>query len=85
MLLLDEPTSGVDASSLSRIAEVIRGLPNFGRTVCIVEHNLAFLEMLECPCLFMEAGAIAAHGTLEELMSQEHLRAAYFGNSRVRQ
>jgi branched-chain amino acid transport system permease protein len=83
ILLLDEPTSGVDSGSLSRIAGVIRSLPELGRTVCIVEHNLAFLEMLDCPCLFMEAGRISAEGRLDDLMSQAELREAYFGNRPV--
>ena len=79
LLLLDEPTSGVDPEWVERVAEVIRELPNFGRTVCVVEHNLGFLQMLDAGCYFMEAGRIAAQGRLDELMADEELRHAYFG------
>jgi ABC-type branched-subunit amino acid transport system ATPase component/ABC-type branched-subunit amino acid transport system permease subunit len=79
LLLLDEPTSGVDPEWVERVAEVIRELPNFGRTVCVVEHNLGFLQMLDAGCYFMEAGRIRTHGRLDELMADEELRHAYFG------
>jgi branched-chain amino acid transport system permease protein len=79
VLLLDEPTSGVDPEWVERVAEVIRDLPAWGRTVCVVEHNLGFLQMLNAGCYFMEAGRIRTHGTLDELMAAEELRRAYFG------
>ncbi len=79
LLLLDEPTSGVDPEWVERVAEVIRDLPKFQRTVCVVEHNLGFLELLKADCYFMEAGRILTHGTLNELMADEELRRAYFG------
>jgi ABC-type branched-subunit amino acid transport system ATPase component/ABC-type branched-subunit amino acid transport system permease subunit len=79
LLLLDEPTSGVDPEWVERVAEVIRELPARGRTVCVVEHNLGFLQLLNAGCYFMEAGLIKTHGPLEELMADEELRRAYFG------
>ncbi len=79
LLLLDEPTSGVDPEWVERVAEVIRELPTWGRTVCVVEHNLGFLQLLDAGCYFMEAGRIRTHGALDELMADEELRRAYFG------
>ncbi len=79
VLLLDEPTSGVDPRWVDSVAAVIRGLPALGKTVCIVEHNLAFLEKIGAPCYFMEAGKITAKATVGELMTDERLRKAYFG------
>ncbi|MCW2538330.1 MAG: Arginine transport ATP-binding protein ArtM [Frankiales bacterium] len=79
LLLLDEPTSGVEPEWVERVAAVIRELPNQGKTVCVVEHNLAFLQMLNANCYFMEAGRIRTKGTLDELMAEEDLRRAYFG------
>jgi branched-chain amino acid transport system permease protein len=79
LLLLDEPTSGVDPEWVERVAEVIRELPAWGRTVCVVEHNLGFLQLLNAGCYFMEAGRIRTHGALDQLMADEELRHAYFG------
>jgi branched-chain amino acid transport system permease protein len=79
LLLLDEPTSGIDPEWVERVAEVIRDLPKFEKTVCVVEHNLGFLQMLNADCYFMEAGRIVTHGSLDDLMADEELRRAYFG------
>ncbi len=79
VLLLDEPTSGIDPDTLGRIAELIRTLPSIGKTVCVVEHNLGFLEMLGGDCYFLEAGKVVRRGALHELMSDRRLREAYFG------
>jgi branched-chain amino acid transport system permease protein len=79
VLLLDEPTSGVDPVWVDRVAAVVRQLPTLGRTVCIVEHNLAFLEKLDANCYFLEMGKVRSRGRLSTLMADEELRHAYFG------
>lgn len=79
VLLLDEPTSGIDPAALSSIAAVIDSLPSLGRTVCIVEHNLGFLERLHGECYFLSLGKVTARGSLHELMADEDLRKVYFG------
>jgi branched-chain amino acid transport system permease protein len=79
VMLLDEPTSGVDPLWVDRVAAVVRRLPTLGRTVCIVEHNLAFLEKLNAFCYFLEMGRVRSSGSLSELMADEELRHAYFG------
>jgi branched-chain amino acid transport system permease protein len=78
VLLLDEPTSGIDEQWANHVADTIKRLPEIGKTVCIVEHNLAFLERLEVECYFLETGVVRTKGTLRELMSNEDLRKAYF-------
>ncbi len=79
LLLLDEPTSGVEHTWTERLAQVITELPGLGRGACVVEHNLGFLRLLNCPCVFMEAGRIAGRGSLTELMQVEDMQKAYFG------
>jgi ABC-type branched-subunit amino acid transport system ATPase component len=74
----NEPTSGIDEQWANHVAETIKRLPEIGKTVCIVEHNLAFLERLEVDCYFLEAGAVRTKGTLRELMANDDLRKAYF-------
>lgn len=79
VLLLDEPTSGIDPSWVDRIAGTIRDLPKLDKTVCIVEHNLHFLSKLDARCYFLETGAITTDGELSDLMGDQRLRKAYFG------
>jgi branched-chain amino acid transport system permease protein len=79
VLLLDEPISGIDPQWVDRVALVIRALPAQGKTVCVVEHNLYALGQLADHCYFMESGRITAEGSLQELMADPRLIAAYFG------
>lgn len=79
VMLLDEPTSGIDPQWVENVAGVVRALPSLGKTVCIVEHNLHALERVVDRCYFMEFGKITGEGTLQSLMDEPRLREAYFG------
>jgi branched-chain amino acid transport system permease protein len=81
VLLLDEPASGIDAEWVDRMLDLIEQLRDEGRTICIVEHNLHVVERIANHIYFMEAGAITADGTMEQLVSQERLAEAYFGTT----
>lgn len=80
VLLLDEPTSGVDPTWVDRVAEAVNNLARMGKTVCIVEHNLGFLQKLDAGCYFLESGHMVSHGHLADLMADDELRRAYFGD-----
>jgi branched-chain amino acid transport system permease protein len=79
VLLLDEPTSGVDPSAVENVIDVILRMREIGRTVCLVEHSVHFVERLADRALFMDQGRAIASGTMAELRSQEHLTEIYFG------
>ena len=79
VLLLDEPTSGIDPQWVDNVGKTIAALPTMGKTVCIVEHNLHALEQVADRCYFMEYGRVTAEGTLRELMNEPRLVKAYFG------
>ena len=79
VLLLDEPASGIDTEWVERMKELIARVRDEGRTVCLVEHNLHVVEALADRGYFMELGRITAEGTMQELMSDPRLAAAYFG------
>jgi branched-chain amino acid transport system permease protein len=81
VLLLDEPASGIDQVWVERMLELIVRLRDWGRTICIVEHNLHIVERLADQIYFMEQGKITAAGTMQELRSQERLLEAYFGTT----
>jgi branched-chain amino acid transport system permease protein len=80
VMLLDEPTSGIDPQWVENVAGVVRALPSMGKTVCIVEHNLHALERVVDRCYFMEYGKITGEGTLQSLMDEPRLQEAYFGS-----
>jgi branched-chain amino acid transport system permease protein len=81
VLLLDEPASGIDKRWVDRMVELIAQLPGAGFTVCIVEHNLNFIDRLAQKICFMQDGAVRSEGTMAELREQEGLQEVYFGTA----
>jgi len=79
VLLLDEPTSGIDPVAVDRIIDRIRGLRDLGKTICIVEHSLHVVERLADHVFFMDEGEVVAEGTVGEITSQPRLVEVYFG------
>lgn len=79
ILLLDEATSGVDPWAVEGVIDVIHGLKRLGRTICLIEHSLHFVEQLADHVIFLDQGNVIAEGTLAELIAQPHLTEIYFG------
>jgi branched-chain amino acid transport system permease protein len=79
VLLLDEAASGISAEWVDRMVDIIRRLAERGLTICVVEHNLSFVERVADHVYFMEGGRITAAGTMEELTKEERLVEVYFG------
>jgi branched-chain amino acid transport system permease protein len=79
VLLLDEPTSGIDPAILDNMIGLVLRLKELGRTICVVEHSLHVVEKLADHVVFMEDGRVTAEGTIEELTSQQRLVEVYFG------
>ncbi|MFI9272869.1 ABC transporter ATP-binding protein [Kitasatospora sp. NPDC052896] len=68
VLLLDEPTTGLDAESGERVLEPLRRLMN-GRTTIIISHNLRTVRDADQILLF-DHGRITERGTHLELLAR---------------
>ncbi len=79
VLLLDEPSSGVDHQWVDAILGLVERVRDQGRTVCIVEHNLHVVDRLADHTYFMELGRVTAQGSFKELTAVPRLAEAYFG------
>lgn len=58
LLLLDEPTKGLDAQSKARLADVLHGLTAQGVTVLMVTHDIEFAACHADRCGFLSRGAL---------------------------
>jgi ABC-2 type transport system ATP-binding protein len=69
LLLLDEPTVGVDPQSRNKIFESIEALHREGRTVIYTTHYMEEAERLCERIAIVDAGKLLALGTLKELLA----------------
>ncbi len=68
LLLLDEPTAGVDPQSRQALYDVIRGIAAAGTTIVYTTHYMEEAERLCDRIAILDDGRIAAIGTQEELL-----------------
>ena len=79
-LLLDEPMAGVEGQSYAAMQRVVRDAADRGVAVCVVEHNVGFIQDLCDEGVFMFSGAIMARGSVAELIRDPQLTELYFGH-----
>jgi len=74
ILLLDEPTVGVDPQSRNMIFELIEQLNREGMTIIYTTHYMEEAERLCDRIGIIDSGLIVAQGTLEELKKQSEVK-----------
>lgn len=79
VLLLDEPTAGVNPEMVKSILDVLRQLAREGKMNIIIEHNMNVVMEIADRVYFMDDGQIVAEGTPEEVLGDAAVRAAYLG------
>jgi energy-coupling factor transport system ATP-binding protein len=70
LLLLDEPTKGLDAAAKLNIIAVLRKLRNNGVTVVVVTHDVEFAAVCADRCAMFFGGRIVSAGTPNEFFRQ---------------
>jgi ABC-type Mn2+/Zn2+ transport system ATPase subunit len=77
VLLLDEPTAGIDPTAATSIMETIARLNHDrGLTVVLVSHHLRLVRSLVRSVIWVEAGGVAV-GPTETMLSPEHLERIF--------
>jgi ABC-2 type transport system ATP-binding protein len=74
LLLLDEPTAGADVGMRAQLLGLVRALAAAGTGVCYSTHYLHEVEQLDATVAILDAGRIAARGSLAALLAR-HGRA----------
>jgi ABC-2 type transport system ATP-binding protein len=69
LLLLDEPTAGVDVDTRTRLLAYIRDLASEGTAICYATHYLQEVESLGASVAILENGQLTSRGTLAEMIA----------------
>ena len=83
VLLLDEPSSGLNAEETRTIADLLRELAASGITIVVVEHDMGFIMDLCSKIVVLDAGRTIAEGTPGEIQVHPDVLAAYLGSTDV--
>jgi ABC-type branched-subunit amino acid transport system ATPase component len=81
LLLLDEPSLGLDPKSLAGVAELIQSLNSGGTTVLLVEQNVRLGLGLATHGVVMEGGKVRLTGTAAEVRDHPEMASLYLGGS----
>ncbi|MDX6199306.1 MAG: type transport system ATP-binding protein [Actinomycetota bacterium] len=70
LLVLDEPTNGLDPQGTREVRHLVRDLASDGTTVLVSSHLLAEIEQVATHVGIMSAGVLLRQGTLKEVLSE---------------
>lgn len=79
LLLMDEPCNGLSPLMINKVASIIKEINKEGICVLIVEQNAVVALNLADRGYVMETGKIVASGSREELLKNNNVKKAYFG------
>jgi branched-chain amino acid transport system permease protein len=81
LLLLDEPTAGMNPAETLELADQIRSLKEMGLTVLLIEHKLNVVNDISEKVAVLDYGEKIAEGTAEEVHRNEDVIRAYLGRT----
>ena len=83
VVLLDEPTLGLDPASLAIIGDSIRAMIAAGTTILMVEQNVRFGLSLATHATVLTAGTVALAGPAAEIAAHPSLMDLFFGDAKA--
>jgi len=81
LLLLDEPTAGMNPAETLELADQIRSLKGMGLTVLLIEHKLNVVNDISDKVAVLDYGEKIAEGTAEEVHRNPDVIRAYLGRT----
>lgn len=82
LVLMDEPSLGLDPKSVAKVAQVIRDMAASGRTVLMVEQNVRLGMNLATHGVVMEQGKVRLTGDAAGIADNPEVATMYLGKAR---
>ncbi len=79
VLLLDEPTAGMNPQETREAMELVRAIRNRGLAVVVIEHDMRFIFQLCDRVTVLVQGSLLVEGTPAQVQADERVIAAYLG------
>jgi ABC-type branched-subunit amino acid transport system ATPase component len=81
IMMLDEPSSGLDASEASRFGAILRDVVARGTGILLVEHNMGLVLEVCDHIHVLDFGRLIFGGTPKQVAASEEVRRAYLGSA----
>lgn len=79
IMLIDEPTAGMNAQETDEIAEDIQKIASRGISVLVIEHKMKFIASVAKRIVVLNFGKKIAEGSYEEVRTDPAVLASYLG------
>jgi len=79
LLLLDEPTGGVNLEEISGLIELVGKIRKSGTSICLIEHKMKMVMSISDRIIVLNYGKKIAEGTPKEVANNDEVIRAYLG------
>ena len=81
LILLDEPSMGLDPKTLKQVLETVKVMESLGKTLLLVEQNVRTRLGLATHGVVMESGRVRLEGTHDQILGNPEISHLYLGGT----
>jgi len=79
LLMLDEPTAGVNPKVRQELKQILKDLKKQGKTIVLIEHDMDFVMSISDEVIVLDQGTVLTSGTPAKVRKDKRVLEAYLG------